>query len=539
MFRADASLQIGSGHVMRCLTLADALSSKGVHCHFICRDLVGNLVDLVRARGYEVSVLPGGNDLMPDIAHARYRDSDARRSKATQLEDAQATAAMLTHGVCDWLVVDHYALDQEWERAIRRYFSRLLVIDDLADRHHDCDVLVNQNLGRTPSDYTGLVPRECSLLVGTRYALLRPEFAELREYSIRRRSRPRLKHLLLSMGGVDQDDATGAVLEALKQTQLPNDCAITVVMGLRAPWLEKVKAQATAMPWPCDVRVNVSGMARIIAESDLVIGAVGGTSWERCCLGAPSLIVVLAENQRFGAAALQAAGGALLLGDVKDIPRRLPNAVMSLMVGDQLRNMSESSAAVCDGQGLSRVLKHMYPERSVGVRSDGGCRLRPMRWGDLQNVLGWRNSPEVRRHMYSQHKISESEHQDWFERASTDMKRRLLIAEDEGGALGFVQFTQHDDGNAAVWGFYTVPGSPRGTGRRMGHAALDYAFRTLDVRRVIGEALATNEASIHFHRALGFTEQGVRERQNYDGTFCCEVHTFEMLAEQWSHMRKE
>lgn len=539
VFRADASLQIGSGHVMRCLTLADALSARGVRSHFICQDLGGDLVDLVGARGYGVSVIRSRSDLGPAVSASQNKDSSADWSSIDQVEDARATAAVLGDDICDWLVVDHYSLAAEWEQMMRPHCRRLLVIDDLAHRHHNCDVLVNQNLGRTTADYVNLVPSGCLLLIGAQYALLRPEFSKLREYSLRRRSPPRLKHLLVSMGGVDQDNATGAVLEALKRTDLPSDCTITVVLGLRAPWLEKVKAQASTMPWNCVVRVNIDGMAKIIADSDLVIGAVGGTAWERCCLGAPSLLVVLAENQRSGATALDASGSGRLLGEIEDISSNLPQAVMSLMEGHQLQSMSEAAADVCDGLGSFRVLKHMCSVEPGGSESDEGCRVRPMREGDLRNVLDWRNSVEVRRYMYSQHVITESEHLDWFARASVDPMRELLIAEDAGAALGFVQFTRQEGGNAALWGFYTVPGSPKGTRRKMGRAALDYAFGTLKVRKVVGEALAINEASIRFHRSLGFTEKEVREIQTRDGRCCHTVHTFELPAEEWTKHDKD
>lgn len=229
-----------------------------------------------------------------------------------------------------------------------------MVIDDLADRAHQCDMLLDQNLGRQATDYVGLVPNECTVLAGPQYALLRPEFAALREYSLERRKQPKLQNLLITMGGVDQPNATGKVLEALKQSALPDDIRIDVVMGAKAPWLAAVKGIARDMPWPTDVLVNVADMAQRMADCDLAIGAAGGTSWERCCLGVPTIMVVLADNQWSGAQALQNAQAACLLGNIPAISR-LPAALVQLEQRTELERMSLMSTRITDGLGATRV----------------------------------------------------------------------------------------------------------------------------------------------------------------------------------------
>ncbi|MFH0934731.1 MAG: UDP-2,4-diacetamido-2,4,6-trideoxy-beta-L-altropyranose hydrolase, partial [Pseudomonadota bacterium] len=294
LIRTDASLDIGTGHVMRCLTLAEALREQGASCRFVCRAHPGNLIDLIRQRGFVVHSLPSDPDWQPrstEPAHAAWLGADWQA-------DAEQTKVSAGGTAIDWLIVDHYALDGRWESALRGHSGKIMVIDDLADRVHDCDLLLDQNLGRNAEDYAALVPGGCTLLVGAKYALLRPEFSAQREYSLARRSAPQLKHLLITMGGVDKDDVTGKVLDALRVCTLPADCRISVVMGPHAPWLAQVRERAANMPWPTMVLVNISDMARLMADSDLAIGAAGCTSWERCCLGLPSLMMVLADNQR-------------------------------------------------------------------------------------------------------------------------------------------------------------------------------------------------------------------------------------------------
>ena len=364
-FRVDASLQAGSGHVMRCLTLADALAAQGAQCHFISRELAGNLLALIQQRGYVVGVLPPpAEPTQVSALEDNKNDSVSRTVYEGWLgipfkKDAEQTRAILENLQPDWLVVDHYALDQRWEAALRPHYKKLLVIDDLADRPHQCDVLLDQNLGRQPQDYANLVPAQCQLLIGPQYALLRPEFAALRAYSLQRRQQPVLKQVLITMGGVDQPNATGQVLQALKGCTLPQDCRISVVMGLQAPWLPQVRAQVQDMPWPTEVLVNISDMAQRMADSDLAIGAAGSTSWERCCLGLPTLLVVLADNQRLGAKALQEAQAAHLIGDVSDIAMKLPLAINASASHHRLQEMSTATAAITDGRGVDKVLKAM------------------------------------------------------------------------------------------------------------------------------------------------------------------------------------
>lgn len=353
-FRVDASLQIGSGHVMRCLTLADALKAQGADCHFISREHTGHLLGVIDQRSYKVHRLAAP---LTHIQTAKEPAHAAWLGSAWQT-DAADTAAILAGLQPDWLVVDHYALDQRWEEALSTHYRKLLVIDDLADRAHHCDLLLDQNLGRQPAHYAQWVPAQCRVLTGPHYALLRPEFAALRAYSLQRRqAQPALRQLLITMGGVDQPNATGQVLQALKTCAFPADCRITVVMGLTAPWLQNVQGLAAQMPWPTDVVVNVNDMAQRMADSDLAIGAAGSTSWERCCLGLPTLMVVLADNQQAGAQALEAAHAARLIGAVSDIATKLPLAVLERIDSDSQSQMSLAASAITEGQGVEKILK--------------------------------------------------------------------------------------------------------------------------------------------------------------------------------------
>lgn len=341
---------------MRCLTLADALHERGAKSTFICRPHEGHLLELIQQRGHTAKALAKADDAYTapaDPCHAQWLGTD-------WASDAGQTKQALGNHVLDWLVIDHYALDRRWEQTMRPHTRSIMVIDDLADRPHACDLLLDQTLGRRAADYVPLVPDGCELLCGVKYALLRPEFAALREYSLKRRTKPVLKELLINMGGVDKDNFTGAVLSALQNCSLPEDCRLTVVMGQTAPWLKNVQDLASSMQWPTRVLVGVDNMAQLIADSDLAIGAAGATSWERCCLGLSSIMLVVADNQLEVAKGLELAGAALVCLSDQGLSKQLAFLLGKLCADlEQLALLSKAAEKVTNGTGAGEVLARM------------------------------------------------------------------------------------------------------------------------------------------------------------------------------------
>lgn len=353
-FRADASVQIGTGHVMRCLTLAEELARLGHQCLFVCRDHEGHLGDLIQRRGFELCMLSDGAALLKESggsADNPYSDWLG----VTWEKDSKETQELLSDRCATWIVVDHYALDARWEREIAKHSGRIMVIDDLADREHDCAVLLDQNLGRAHTDYDGWVSPHTLRLIGPHYALLRPEFREFREKFLKRRQAMQCRRILISLGGVDRTNVTGRVLSALETSSLPSSTKLDIVMGSSAPSLEEIRSQAANSRFDATVNVNVTNMAERMGLADLSIGAAGSTSWERCCLGLPSIMVILAENQRLIGEALASAECAFLV-DEAEIPEALPPMLAKLSETEgELERFALNAANVCDGTGASRV----------------------------------------------------------------------------------------------------------------------------------------------------------------------------------------
>ena len=296
VFRCDASASIGGGHLRRCLTLAGALTAKGWQVAFA----VGG--ETLSATPTELPDLLGWI-----VLNGSGRDEPGQIAEALGRQDV------------DLLVVDHYGLDQVFERSCRGFARRIAVIDDLADRSHDADLLLDQTFGRGERDYLGLVPEGCAVLCGSRYALLRPAFAGIRESAVaRRRAGGPVRRVLIAMGAADAADLSSAAISARGRGFRSGSAgllALDVVLGRGAPHLDAVRRRLSQLPaWSIHVDASASSMARLMASADLAIGAAGTSSWERCCLGLPSVVVVAADNQAKIAAELAAAGACEVVG---------------------------------------------------------------------------------------------------------------------------------------------------------------------------------------------------------------------------------
>ncbi|WP_218464723.1 UDP-2,4-diacetamido-2,4,6-trideoxy-beta-L-altropyranose hydrolase [Maritimibacter sp. DP1N21-5] len=501
-FRVDASIDIGTGHVMRCLTLATALRERGATCVFLCRPHEGHLLDLLRGKGFRALELSrpemlDDDDRNDDPPHAAWLGGDWAEDSRDSLD------ALTEHAVgaeVDCLVVDHYALDARWEKALRPVCKRLMVIDDLADRPHDCDLLLDQSLGREGADYAGLLPPGATTLLGPRYALLRPEFAHLRAESLARREQAGgLRKLLVTMGGVDKDNTTGKVLEALTGCALPDEVEITVVMGPHAPWLDKVRAQAAAMKIPTEVLVGVSDMANLMVESDLAIGAGGATTWERCCVGLPSIIVATAANQAGIAEAMVEAGASLDPGPVsaEAFTQGLKRALTDAQDPARLAALSEAAAGICDGDGGGRVLARLMsapPIFRVAVRADS------------RRIWEWRQSTNSAFRMCRE-ETSYKTHDDWFLSALDAPERVIRILMLGDFPCGYLRLDRAGSTHARV----SVCLSPEVQGRGLGHELLAEAKklgRTLSLERLDAEIHPDNTASRRLFVSAGY-EQGL------------------------------
>ena len=366
LIRADASLSIGSGHVMRCRTLARELQRRGAQVFFLCRRQPGDLISLLEK---EFPVLA-----LPQLPLAATQTSEGQPLQGRELygawlgcrqeqDAADCLQALAQAGIqsASWLVVDHYGLDASWETQLLAGLAgdaapRLLVIDDLADRPHQADLLLDQNVfgAATETRYAGLVSEHCRQLLGPHYALLGPEYAQLHPLVP---PRTELRRVLVFFGGVDPANLTGRALEALMAPELAH-LAVDVVLGLQSPHHQAV-AELVARQPHTTLHDPLPSLAGLIARADLAIGAGGATTWERACLGLPSLVVAIADNQLPFGVALDQVGAIQLLGDAASVfAEQIVRALLAALAGPWPRFCGHG---LTDGLGAARVADSLFP----------------------------------------------------------------------------------------------------------------------------------------------------------------------------------
>lgn len=346
--RVDASEKIGTGHFMRCLALANTLSEEGCTLHFVSRSLPYHLQVEVKSRGFGLTILGGVTDdqLRGELFHSEWLG-------VSQSQDAVGTIDALKGVIWDWLIVDHYSLDCFWERKLRSSVKKILAIDDIADRNHDCDVLVDQNLyADMRTRYLGKVSPDCLLLLGPKYALLRKEFKRMRIQVSPRIGK--IKKILVFFGGVDSENCTGASIRVLSELMLP-EVHVDVVIGAQHPSRNQIETEC--IKYGFDFYIQTDRMAELMAAADLAIGAGGSACWERCCLGLPSMLVSLAANQINIAKTLDELKAAKYLGfSVDVILSKMGSAILDLLSNSKcMEIMSNSAYSLVDGLGTERV----------------------------------------------------------------------------------------------------------------------------------------------------------------------------------------
>jgi UDP-2,4-diacetamido-2,4,6-trideoxy-beta-L-altropyranose hydrolase len=355
VFRADASNFMGIGHVIRCLTLARVMSEAGHSIHFVCREYAGNIGHKILKAGHILHLLPTPSSDIETKPNSLLSPPHLNWLGETWEVDAQQTNDALAGLEIDWLVVDHYALDHQWESLMRGRVRNIFVIDDLSDRFHNCDILVDQTLNQAEDIYKPLVPEHCALLVGAGYALLRPEFSLLRSQSLARRDVPNIRHIAIVFGGGDQSKHIFESLLSIQKSLIPDDVKITVVMTKNSAYFNQVSALSKALPYDIGIIAHIDDMANLMIGTDLVIGAAGGASLERCCLGVPTLLFVLAENQKFNALALAASGAVSVIGNLATDLESMLNAYVD--EPQELTKLSRAASELVDGKGVERVMK--------------------------------------------------------------------------------------------------------------------------------------------------------------------------------------
>lgn len=489
VFRCDASPYLGSGHVVRCLALADALRVAGWCCAFASTPDTAETVPALSASGHRLIELTD-----------------------TACEPASLKAALPQS--CDLLVVDHYQRDIQFEAACRPWASRILVIDDLADRLHDCDLLLDPTLGRKPADYATLTPETCRMLLGPDFALLRPQFLAARTAALERR---KLQHatrrILVSLGGTDPSNISLKVLRGIILSGVK--AAVDLVSGGAAPHLYELRTLAASTPLSISLHTAVEDMAGLMANADLAVGAAGTSAWERCTLGLPSLVLVIADNQELVAQSLVQAGAAVSLGRHEAVTEQQLATQIRALVTDShhLDEMARYAAALCDGRGTQRTLLALLPP--VKSRHGDPVTLRLASPADEPMILAWQREPATRRYARNPAVPTATEHHDWMKARLAEPDCMFTVVECAKVPAGVLRLDrQKETSNTYEISIFVAPELHR---RGLGVCALALARQLLPGAELIAEVLPENESSAKLFSQAGY-------RHHDDGFLHCSPH---------------
>lgn len=471
-FLLAASREIGGGHAMRCLTLAQALAMQGARVQLACPEGTIKAVPALVRSGLPLVTVAGPGTF----------------------PSAEAFGEAL--GPVDVAVVDSYAVGAGFHRACRAWAGRVVVIDDLADRPYDADLLADFTPNRGAEAFAGLVPPTVTLALGPAYAPLRPAFAQGRRRSLRERAARmgKIERLVVTPGLVDSPNLAASVLDGLEREGFRG--TVDVLLGSAAPRRDTIAARLRP-GW--HLHVDTDDVAGLLTQADLAIGTGGMSSWERCALGLPTLLLVGAENQRANAAALEALGAARVL-DGPDLPASVATTLAALQADPAaVEGLSAAAALACDGLGANRLAGLLLPTRTPAGKP---VTLHPAGEGDVALMFRWQTDPVTRRHARNPEPPSWDGHVAWCRRRFTDPLCLFSIVELDGVPAGVVRLDPLADGDDAVEvSILTAPGAH---GQGVGKAALQALRRLVPHADIFAAVLPGNEASRRLFQSAGY-----------------------------------
>ncbi len=391
---------------MRCLTLAEALRKNGVNCIFICRDHTKNINQLIKDQKFQVHLLSKPQK----VSSKNWLGID-------QQSDAQEAISILKslEIIPDWLIVDHYGIDSKWELILRPYVKKIMVIDDLANRPHDCDVLLDQNYTHKWDRYTDLVSDHCRLLLSPEYAILRPEFLKARKKLEQEGKLPfDPRKVFIFFGGVDPNNFTGSALSVLHKI---GDFAPEVVIGASNPHRASIETQMQQFP-EGNLHIQTDKMAEVMLKCSWYFGSGGSITWERMCLGLTGVVVPVAENQLECSVTLAKDGFCILSQDLMNILQILSKQETFTL----LQEYQKLSFLLVDGLGTEKVcfkLLNKFDHKRLSIRETNES--------DILKFFLWANDRVVRRNAWNEEAISIEQHMNWFSKKINDNQTKIYI----------------------------------------------------------------------------------------------------------------
>lgn len=487
-FRTDLSLKIGTGHAIRCLALSKSLQKKGIETRFIFRDYLDGTRPQIEKLFRKPLFIESEAKEKRGIINNEYRWNNK-----TLKQDAIATRRLLQNKDIDWLIVDHYSINREWEKVVKKEVKNILVIDDLGDRDHLCDVLLDSNSNPLAhSIYKKRVNKSTDLLLGNKYALLDPNFSKAR--SNLRKKNFKKPNILIFFGGIDLNEYTLQAVEAVNMLDM-NISSVDVVVG--GSYANKKALRLLCKKYEFRLHIQTKKMYELMANADISIGSGGSATWERCCVGLPSIVFAAAENQKDIIYHASRKGLIFSPSNKESFNFFIRKHLISFIANEPLLEfMSNNCLEAVDGKGCNRVANLLIGK---------SLRVRKVDPKDSKNIFNWRNDPLIRNMSRNKKIIKLSDHTAWINKIISSKHDAFLIIEKNKEPVGVVRYEMNELNTAEI-SIYLVP---KKIGIGLGKSVLLKADDWLKsnfpaIKRINANVLSNNSKSFHLFESANY-----------------------------------
>ncbi|MAF76562.1 MAG: UDP-2,4-diacetamido-2,4,6-trideoxy-beta-L-altropyranose hydrolase [Halobacteriovoraceae bacterium] len=434
LFRVDAAWHIGLGHLLRCIELAKIIEKAGIEVFFVCRNFEGfsyePYISNLNFKFFflERVAVSGQIGEVPQHEWLGCSVEEDVREVICQIKDLNFNAVF----------VDHYSIDKRWEKKIKSKCRKVVVIDDLGDRQHSCDYIVDPNYASLESKFLGSGSEVIEkLLLGTKYTILKSDFPRLRESYLEKKTNSSLKKILVNLGGASNSIILKKILIGIEDSSFSGE---VVVLANNEEFVKECESDIVFSKFT--FIKYISDMADFYHDIDLVIGAAGTSFWERCCLGIPSILLKVADNQEVVIKPVEAKFPELVYRDSNALISSLDELFENFSDVKYKSEVVDYCSSLICGLGKWLIVKEVF---NLSL-----FNLREANYNDCDVIYGWQLFPGVRKFFRNSDVPTYDEHCNWFSSSLVNENRKILIFEVESIPLGYLRLDYSDQRSAEV-----------------------------------------------------------------------------------------
>lgn len=497
VFRVDSTKEIGSGHLYRCLILANSLTESGFNCIFIINKRNDKISELIKFNRHQLKYL----SIKDKLPISEKINSHKQWLKHSWKEDAEATINILEKNFVSLVVVDHYSLDYRWERKIKKHTRKIMVIDDLDNRKHECDILLDHNYRSENNAYKkNIINNLCLKLLGLKYLIINKEYVNYKK----KVTRENIKKILIFFGGSDSEKLTELIVGKLIKLD-KNKYNVSIVIGInndRKKSIEKLIKNLNN--FKCyESQMNLASM---LEKNDLVIGALGMNLWERLCIGTPSVVISKGIDQKIFGKKLASKKCIHLIGHYNEVSeKKIELRLKKFLQMKITQSMTSRLQNMVDGCGTERVANEL--KKIIVNDFKFNLKVRNSNFRDNDLLFNWANHPSVRANSFTSEPIDKKKHKEWFEKRLNNKKQHAIyIGELDSIPVGQVRFDLIE-GNWFIDFSVSHKFRRLGVGYELLNQASKKHSKLFSRRYLIGEVKTNNHASRKVFNKLDYKSE--------------------------------